>query len=179
VQTTLRGDDIQTHRSDLRIRFATVSPSASKSAILLAGLGLTGALAWYAYDKSALGMVDRPEASGAIGAVRVYGQNAAGGFRIFPGRLAVLKRPQHLAFELHVEGRGPRSIYIELDVGLKKWRMFNKRIQAPKTNWYLEYVMDLDDNVPDNIAVIVRVDAPHARAIESTFPIRLLRADPG
>ena len=155
-----------------------MAASASKSAILLAGLVLTGTLVWHSYDKWVLGMVDRPEASGAIGEVRVYGQNESGGFRIFPSRLAVLKRPQHLAFELHVEGHGPRSIYIELEAGGKKWRMFNKRIQAPKTNWYLEYVMDLDDNVPDNIAVIVRVDAPHARFVQSIFPIRLLRADP-
>ena len=165
----------QTQTSDLRIRFATVSKTLSRYGLGLVLVLLTLGLVFVLKGLTDSDSSNRPVATGSVGAVHVYGQNDEGAFRLYPARLSVLERPQHLAFELHVEGKGPRSVYIELDTGQKKWRMFNERIQAPKTNWYLEYVMDLDDNVPDGFTVLIRVDAPHAKAVESRFPIRLTR----
>jgi len=141
--------------------------------LILALIFGVGGLAFYFHDAGQAGLVDRPRAAGAVGSLHVYGQNPAGPVRLIPGRVWQLPRPQNLAFELQVEGSGPRSIHIELEAGSKRWRMHNERIQAPKTNWYLEYIMTLDQNVPNNCTVIVRMDAPHAQAVESRFLIQL------
>jgi hypothetical protein len=158
----------------LCIRFATVDRVLRRRilmgvAILLLFIGL-GA---YRYQSEHTRFVERPPASGSVGSLHVYGQNEQGPLRLFPGRVWRLRRPQHLAFELQAEGSGPRSIYIELEAGSRRWRMHNERIQTPKINWYLEYIMDLDDNVPNFCTIIVRVVAPHARAVESRFVIQL------
>ena len=159
----------------MRIRFATVSKTLSGFVVGSVFVLFAVLLVFFGQEVFSSRLPARPQASGAVGAVHVHGQNDSGAFRLFPGRVSVLKRPQHLAFELQLEGEGPRSIYIELEAGAQKWRMFNDRVQGPKTNWYLEYVMKLGDNVPNTIQVIVRVDAPHAKAVESRFPIRLTR----
>jgi|GEM_PF-2479694 len=117
----------------------------------------------------------RPNASGEVGAVFVYGQTQAGAIRLMPAKLARLERPQRFTFELNVEGTGPRSVYIEIHTPDRSWRLFNERLEAPKNNWYFDYVLTTDQRLPTRFDLVTRVDAPHAKGVTSRFPIRLLR----
>ena len=117
----------------------------------------------------------RPNASGEVGAVFVYGQTQTGAIRLMPEKLARLKRPQRFTFELNVNGAGPRSIYIEIHTPERSWRLLNERLEAPKTNWYFDYVLTTDERLPPRFDLVTRVDAPHAKGVTSRFPVRLLR----
>lgn len=117
----------------------------------------------------------RPAASGEVGAVFVYGQTKAGATRLMPEKLATLHRPQRFTFELNVEGTGPRSVYIEIHTPERQWRMFNERLNAPKNNWYFDYVLKTDERLPPRFDLVTKVDAPHSTSVSSRFPIRLLR----
>ena len=120
----------------------------------------------------------RPSADGDVGAVYVYGQTATGATRLLPEKLATLNRPQRFSFELNVAGTGPRSIHIEIHTPDRTWRMFNERVQAPKTNWYFDFVLTTDERLPPRFDIVTRVDAPHTKAVTSRFPIRLRRTGP-
>jgi len=116
---------------------------------------------------------ERPEASGDVGMLAVYGQIRDTPTRLYPKRGAVLPRPQHLAFQFTAAGTGPRIVRIELVAGDHRSTMHEERIDAPKDRWSLGWVLLLDDNYPDLLEVEVVVEAPHARSVRSRIPLQL------
>ena len=119
---------------------------------------------------------ERPEATGDVGVLKVFAQSPQGPVRIMPGRAYRLPRPQDFAFELDVEGTGPRFVRIEVEAAGVRSVMFEERISAPHSD-YLDYVLRLDESFPDTAMLTVVVEAPHMMSAVSDFPLVLEGAE--
>jgi hypothetical protein len=119
-------------------------------------------------------MSDRPEGSGDVGSVAVYAQLHAGPVKLQVGRKRVLERPQHVAFQFTAEGTGPREVRIEIVEPEGRSTLMNETVlDAPKQDYTLDYVLDLGDDIPDVLTLVVGIDAPHARGYASSYPMVL------
>jgi hypothetical protein len=115
-----------------------------------------------------------PEGSGEVGEVTVFAQIPSGPVPLQPDRLRRLPRPQDFAFQFSSAGRGPRYIRIELEAGGLASTVFEERFGAPSQKDSLEYVLRLGDDDPDQVALIVTVEAPHAMSVVERYPIELV-----
>ena len=133
-------------------------------------LGLAIAIAW---DREVLR--EPPPATGQTGVLLAFGQLPDGPLQLHHGLPMHFYRPQHIAFQLKVNGTGPRQVQVELDDGRRRYTMYVARVECPTDGEYLNlpYVLYLDDRFPNALDVIVTVEAPHAVAATSTFPLRL------
>lgn len=118
--------------------------------------------------------VDRPEATGDVGVLAAYGQLESGPIRLLPTRRTILPRPQHLAFQFTAEGTGPRIARVELLTRGRRIVMHEERLEAPKEAWSLGSIITLDDTYPDELELVVVVEAPHARTVSSQIKLRLV-----
>lgn len=144
-------------------------------AATLLGIGAGGFTASYlVHTHQADRMVPRPAASGDVGFLGVYAQSPGGPVRLQPQRRVRLRRPQDIAFELDAEGTGPRQVRIELrspdgrhDV------VYEAAASTPARSLALDYVLHLDDRFPDELTLLVTVEAPHAMPYTSRYELLL------
>lgn len=115
----------------------------------------------------------RPDASGDVGVLEVYGQQRDGPIRVWPDRPISLPRPQHIAFRFSAEGTGPRMVRIEVETSSRRYIAYERFHYAPASNESLEYVLQLAEETEDDAALWTTIEAPHARAVTSRFPVRL------
>ncbi|MBI4816887.1 MAG: hypothetical protein HY791_11545 [Deltaproteobacteria bacterium] len=142
----------------------------------LVGIGAAAlALALLVRAERRKGMVDRPEATGEIGFVAVYAQLPQGPAPLIPGATSVLRRPQDVAFQWTVKGTGPRLARIELLTTSRREVIEELALAAPAEQEALAPLVRLDDRSPDELELVVTVEAPHARAVVSSYPLKLLR----
>lgn len=128
------------------------------------GVGLVSGWIW-------TGMSGRPQASGGVGALWVYGQLEAP-VKIRPGG-AVLPRPQRLAFRFWASGTGPRDIRIEVhQKGTARVVHEERRTATPEPE-YLEFLLVLKDTAPDEFDLVTIVEAPHAQPVRTEYRIEL------
>lgn len=143
-------------------------------AAALVGIGVAClAGAWAVRRQQTASFAERPAATGDVGIVIVYAQTDRGPSRLQPGRVRALMRPQPLAFQLTAEGSGPRIARIELEASGKRAVMHEERIDAPAREAMIDYVLELDEHLPDDVVLHVVVEAPHAMSTQSSFPLRL------
>ena len=116
---------------------------------------------------------DRPAGTGDIGVLEVYGQLPNGPSRLWPDRARTLARPQDVAFRLSVDGTGPRLVRIEVDTASERFIAYEQFHYAPTRNESLDFVLQLGETVPDQLDLLVTLEAPHTTAIVSRFPIVL------
>jgi hypothetical protein len=109
-----------------------------------------------------------------VGEVTVFGQIPSGPVPLPPDRLRRLPRPQDFAFQFSSTGQGPRYIRIELEAEGRSSVVFEDRFGAPAEKEALEYVLRLDDDDPDRVALIVTLEAPHATSVVQRYPIELV-----
>lgn len=119
---------------------------------------------------------ERPSATGDVGVLKVYAQTGKGPVRLLPGRAYRLLRPQDFAFEFEVEGTGPRFVRIEVEAEGVRSVMYEEKLIAPYGE-YLDYVLRLDEGVPDAAVLTVVVEAPHMLSAVSDFPVVLVGAE--
>lgn len=144
----------------------------------LLGVGIAGFFAaWLIFSERAKQFVERPEASGDVGSITVYAQRPEGPFRLQPGKTRALKRPQDLSFQWTVNGTGPRELRIELTAGNETTVMHEERLSAPADQFPLEYVLHIDDRIPDQVEISVVLEAPHAVGYESRYPLVVSGSD--
>ncbi len=108
-----------------------------------------------------------------MGRVEVFAQLPGGPALLSPGRRRRLPRPQDIAFRFSVGGSGPRFIRIEVVTSDQRHPMYEAFHYAPTKNEALDYVLELGDHAPDQVEIVVTVDAPHTASITSRFPIEL------
>ncbi|MCK6550025.1 hypothetical protein L6R52_29595 [Myxococcota bacterium] len=143
-------------------------------AAALVGIGVAClAGAWAVRQQQTASFAERPAASGEVGIVLVYAQTERGPSRLQPGRVRALARPQPLAFQLTADGTGPRIARIELEAAGRRTVMHEERIEAPATEVMIDYVLELDERLPDDLVLHVVVEAPHAMSYQSSFPLKL------
>src|SRR4051812_6304046 len=125
-------------------------------AAILMGIGVAGFVgAWLVHKQQTASFAERPEASGEVGFVAVYVQQPHGPVRLQPSRVRVVKRPQSVAFQLTTTGAGPRSVRIELESEGKRTVLHEQKLDAPADQAMIDYVLELGDDVPDDLKVIV------------------------
>jgi hypothetical protein len=115
----------------------------------------------------------RPDSSGAVGTVQVFGQTPDGPVPLAPGGRVDLRRPQHLAFALRGAGPGPRDVLISLQHGAARQPVYDGRWEGGVEETYLDFVLRLDERTPDEVQLWTQVDAPHAAPIRARYRIRL------
>lgn len=143
-------------------------------AAVLFGVGFASFIFAYGiYHRQRDGRVPRPDATGDTGVVLVFAQTPSGPVRLEPGRARALSRPQDLVFQTAVNGTGPRHVRIELTSGGRRTVMHEERIEGPKPLDSLPYLLHLDDRAPDDMSVVVTVEAPHTRELVLVYPLRL------
>lgn len=143
-------------------------------AALLLGVGAAAlAIVWAGREEQAARTGPLPEATGDAGSVLVYAQLAQGPTQLLPDRPAHLPRPQDLAFQWTVRGTGPRNIRIDLESETSRLAGHQVRIEAPGELEPLEYVLHLDQSVPDELTLIVTIESPHTRALVTRYPLLL------
>lgn len=113
----------------------------------------------------------RPEATGEVGQLKVYGQLDAPVW-VPPGG-AVLPRPQRLAFRFHAPGTGPRDIRVEVHQHGKVRVVHEERRGAQPEPVYLDYLLVLKDRAPDDFDLVTVVEAPHDQPIRTRYRIEL------
>lgn len=147
-------------------------------AAVLLGVGVAGfGAAYLVYAERAAHFAERPEAAGHVGSITVYAQRPEGPFKIQPGRVATLRRPQDLSFQWTVEGTGPRVLRIELEIAGKTTVMHEERIEAPANQLPLDYVLHVTDLMPDELDLVIVLEAPHSVGYESRYPLRVTGTD--
>lgn len=145
------------------------------SALALFGLGVVGfSAAWLVHSSQRDGMADRPEATGEVGRFIVYGQLSEGPTPLQPGRIRALPRPQDFAFAWSARGTGPRHIRIEVEREGERTVLHEADLSAPTEAEPLDYVLSLGDDAPDDLVVIVAVEAPHAMGYLARYPVKLV-----
>lgn len=137
--------------------------------LLITGLAALAAAAWLLNVRSG-----RPPATGDVGQLEAFAQLADGPTRLWPDRLRRLPRPQALAFRWTVDGTGPRLLRVEVQTGDERFTAYERMHHAPADNASLDYVLRFDEGAPDRVDVWVTVEAPHASAITSRFPLHLI-----
>lgn len=130
--------------------------------------------AWLVRHEQSRRMVEPPDASGELGTVLVYAQQPNGPVRLQPGRPRTLSRPQALAFQLSSTGTGPRLVRIELEAAGRRGVLHEERLLAPADQEMVDHIIDLGDELPDGVELIVALEAPHTFGYESRYPIRLV-----
>ncbi len=141
---------------------------------LITGLFITGltalaATAWLLHVRPL-----RPSATGDVGQLETYAQLAEGPTRLWPDRLRHLPRPQALAFWWTVDGTGPRVLRVEVETGAERFTAYERVHDAPAEGDALDYILRLDERFPDRVDVWVTIEAPHASAVTSRFPLHLV-----
>jgi hypothetical protein len=144
----------------------------------LFGVGVAGFFAaWLILNERSRQFVERPQGSGDVGSITVYAQRPEGPFRLQPGRLRALKRPQDLSFQWTVNGTGPRELRVEILSQGKTTVMHEERLSTPADQFPLEYVLHLDDKMPDELELVVSLEAPHTVGYESRYPLVVTGSD--
>ncbi|MCC7385650.1 MAG: hypothetical protein IT384_27625 [Deltaproteobacteria bacterium] len=150
----------------------------ARIAALLLGIGAASfATAWWVHREQTRGMVERPEATGDVGFLAVYAQLERGPVRLVPNERTQLPRPQDLTFQWVVQGSGPRLVRIELVTGSERLVLHEEKLQAPSDQVPLTYMLHLDDTAPNELSVVVTIEAPHARALTLTHPLVLVGSE--
>lgn len=139
--------------------------------LLAAGLVGVGALV-----VTQMSGVPRPEGSGDVGVLKVFAQRPSGPTRLPVGRKVRLYRPQDITFYLDVEGTGPRFVRIEVEAAGTRAVVFEEKFQAPVHD-YLEYILKMGEEMPDEVMLTVVVEAPHMMSAISDFPLQLVGGD--
>lgn len=140
----------------------------------LVGIGLAclAILGWLVLQRT-----QRPAATGDLGVVKLYVQTAKGPLPLKPGYRPVLPRPQDIVFEVEVDGSGPRWVRVETESATGRVVHHEIALQAPYPRDYLEYVLHLSETAPDQLKVLVTVEAPHVMPVTSEFPLQLQGGD--
>ncbi len=148
--------------------------SAAAVAGVLLALGVAALVAVYAVVSGA-----EPTAvgTGDIGTLDVYGQTKQGPAKLPKDRRVTLPRPQDFAFQFTGEGTGPRIIRIEVEALGEVSVAYEEIHQAPKFKDSLGYTMHLSEDAPDEITIVVTLEAPHAMSRVSRHPVRLVGAE--
>lgn len=156
------------HDSSARVWQKIYAPVAVGAALIALAVG------WWLSPMRTT--VERPAATGQVGVLEVYAQTRRGPQRMFPSRGGTFERPQDIAFQFVVEGTGPRWIRLELEnpIAENKVVLYEDTHAAPADVEPLNYVLHLDENVPDRLDLIVTVESPHMLAAVSRFPILLV-----
>lgn len=118
-----------------------------------------------------------PAATGDIGTVEVYGQTPQGPRKLPADRRVSLPRPQDIAFQFTAEGTGPRWLRIEIDVGGDIQVLWEEKVNAPAFKDSLGYTFRMGEEAPDEVTVIVTLEAPHAASRTERYPVRLIGAE--
>lgn len=149
--------------------------------------GVRGAVAWGVFAALAVAALvglgvflarpPVPAATGDIGTVEVYGQTPDGPKKLPADRRVSLPRPQDLAFQFTSEGTGPRWLRIELDTGGDVSVLYEEQVTAPAFKDSLGYTFRMSEEAPDEVTVIVTLEAPHAMSRVERYPLRLIGAD--
>lgn len=121
---------------------------------------------------------DRTEVgTGDIGTIEVYGQTKKGPAKLPQDRRVPLPRPQDFAFQFTAEGTGPRFVRIEIETDGEVSVMYEDRHYAPQFKDSLGYTMRLSETAPDELTIVVTLEAPHAASRVARYPVRLIGAD--
>lgn len=118
----------------------------------------------------------RPEGSGEVGVLIVYAQSADGPIPLDPGPSTALPRPQDFAFQFNSKGVGPRLVRIGLDAPEGFVDLYETRVVAPVEAWSLDYVAHFGEVAPDQLELVVTVEAPHQTPRVERYPFRLATA---
>ncbi|NJK89380.1 MAG: hypothetical protein HC923_08215 [Myxococcales bacterium] len=114
-------------------------------------------------------------ASGDVGIVRVFGQRDEGPVPLVPGRRNVLPRPQELAFELVAAGTGTRDVRIEVSwLDGRRQVVHEERAPATGTPRYLDFLLKLDESLPDRLRLYTIVEPPHDLNLTVAYDIVLV-----
>ncbi|MBI2379080.1 MAG: hypothetical protein HYV07_34110 [Deltaproteobacteria bacterium] len=157
------------------------APRSSRREILLAssllGVGVAAtAIALGVREERRKGMVERPDAAGEVGFLSVYAELSRGPTPLLPGVTSVLVKPVDLAFQWTVRGTGPRVARIELVTEARREVLDEVTLSAPADQEALSTIVHLDDSVPAELELVITVEAPHSRAVASSYAIRTVRA---
>ncbi len=118
-----------------------------------------------------------PAATGDIGTVEVFGQTPDGPKKLPEDRRVSLPRPQDIAFQFTAEGTGPRWLRIEIDTGGDVQVLWEELVTAPAYKDALGYTFRMGEEAPDEVTMIVTLEAPHAMSRVARYPLRLIGAD--
>lgn len=155
-------------------QFCVTLPGLSLKPVWVAGVFFGVGLAALVGIYLVLRQPAPPVGSGEVGEVVVFGQLPSGPAPLPPERRVRLPRPQDFAFHLSSDGRGPRYIRIELEAEGMSSVVYEKRFGAPKERDALEFVLRVGDDYPDDIAVVVTLEAPHAMSVTKRYPVTLV-----
>lgn len=142
---------------------------------VLLGIALGASLlAYKAYQDQRENMQNRPEAGGEVGFVTVYADHPnRGRIPLRVGQRYLLARPHELGLAFDSKGEGPRSVRIEAVTEATVQVLEELELFAPSDQQPLEKLVRLDKSMPTVFDLVVTLEAPHARALISTYPIRL------
>lgn len=137
---------------------------------VFAGVGVAALVGIYL----SLSAPEPPAGFGEVGEVIVFGQVPSGPTPLPADRTVRLPRPQDFAFQLSSTGRGPRYIRIELEAEGMSSVVHEERFGAPMELDSLEFVLRVGDDYPDDIALVVTLEAPHTMSVTKRYPVKLV-----